>query len=102
MIYKHKGHANRPVQGLVSMAVFFLTILIHAQVIAREPAPVIDGTKVPLSVGDKRSIDERLSRIERRLDSQALIEIMSRIDQLQREMQQLVGDSEVQTLLAVG
>jgi tol-pal system protein YbgF len=58
---------------------------------AREPAPVIDASAQPAS----SDLEARLEKIERRLDNQTMMEMLSRIDQLQQEMQNIVGQMEV-------
>jgi tol-pal system protein YbgF len=58
---------------------------------AREPAPVIDASAQPAS-GD---VATRLEKIERRLDSQSMMEMISRLDQLQQELQNINGQMEV-------
>lgn len=82
---------------LLVLSFLFLQLLVVSNVYARDPAPVIDATSAPLSTSGAKSIEQRLSIIERRLDNQALVELMSRLDGLQREMQKLVGNIEVQT-----
>lgn len=57
---------------------------------AREPAPVFDASAQ--SSGD---IATRLEVIERRLDSGSMMEVLSRLDQLQQEMQNIIGQMEV-------
>ena len=42
------------------------------------------------------STAERLDRLERQLDSRGLIDMLNRLDQLQRDVQQLRGELEVQ------
>ncbi len=58
---------------------------------AREPAPVIDATAQPTS----SDLESRLEKIERRLDNQSMMEMLSRLDQLQQEMQNINGQMEV-------
>ncbi len=43
------------------------------------------------------STKERLDSIERKLDSRGLLELLNRVEQMQRDVQQLRGDIEVQT-----
>lgn len=57
---------------------------------AREPAPVVDATAQTTS-----ELAERLEKIERRLDSQSMMEVLGRLDQLQQEMQNIIGQMEV-------
>ena len=42
-------------------------------------------------------VEQRLERVERLLDSQTLVDMLGRLDQLQREVQQLRGDLEERT-----
>jgi tol-pal system protein YbgF len=70
---------------------FFTSLLSIPQMsYAREPAPVIEGTLT-------LNIEQRLAIIERKLDNQALIELITKLDNMQKEMQSLVGNMEVQT-----
>lgn len=52
-------------------------------------APVVDGTR-----GD---LDARLTRVERLVDSQGLLEILNQVQALQTEVQRLRGEVEVQS-----
>jgi tol-pal system protein YbgF len=49
-----------------------------------------------------QSLDERVTRLERQIDSQALVEMYSRIDNLQQQVQELRGMIEEQTHGAQG
>ena len=49
----------------------------------------------PLLLADAAT-DARLDSIERKLDSRGLLEMLNRVEQLQRDIQQLRGDLEVQ------
>jgi tol-pal system protein YbgF len=42
------------------------------------------------------SVQDRLDALERKVDSRGLIDLLTRVDQLQRDLQQLHGDMEVQ------
>lgn len=46
---------------------------------------------------DDPALVQRVERLERMLDSRSMLEMLNRIDQLQREVQQLRGDLELQT-----
>ena len=48
------------------------------------------------AVSAEPSTDERLRRLEQLLDSQTLVQMLNRLEQLQREVGQLRGDVEVQ------
>lgn len=50
--------------------------------------------QAPVTRGGGTSIDDRLARIERLLDSQGLFDLMNQIDGLQREVQRLRGQLE--------
>jgi tol-pal system protein YbgF len=84
---------NRPagLLGSVAMAVVLSvapTVTTTAQ--AREPAPVVDATQS--ASGD---LEARLEKVERRLDNQSMVEMLTRLDQLQQEMQNVVGQMEL-------
>ncbi|HAJ92598.1 MAG TPA: tol-pal system protein YbgF [Gammaproteobacteria bacterium] len=55
------------------------------------------ATVVPLQTADAASTKERLDSIERKLDSRGLLDMLSRIEQMQRDIQQLRGEIELQT-----
>ena len=64
------------------------------------PANPAAGASMPVEsvpVEIVRSAEERLDRIERLLDSQSLVQMLTRIEQLQQELQQLRGEIELQT-----
>ena len=50
----------------------------------------------PVLLADKAT-DARLDSIERKLDSRGLMDMLNRIEEMQRDIQQLRGDIEVQT-----
>lgn len=50
---------------------------------------------LPLAVSAE-TLEERVARMERQLESQALVEMVTRLDRLQQEVQQLRGQVEVQ------
>ena len=54
------------------------------------------GTATPVLAVDKAT-QERLDRIERKLDSRGLVDMLNRLEALQRDVQQLRGELEVQT-----
>ena len=51
---------------------------------------------LPINHVAAESTAERLDRLERQLDSRGLIDMLNRLDQLQRDVQQLRGELEVQ------
>jgi len=57
---------------------------------ARKPAPVVEATQPASS-----DLEKRLEVVEKRLDSQAMMEVLTRLDKMQQEMQNLVGQMEV-------
>jgi tol-pal system protein YbgF len=60
---------------------------------AAAPAPVYDAVAQSATVSD---LERRVNRIETRLNNQSLANLIQRVDQLQRDMQKLIGDIEVQ------
>lgn len=82
----HSKLVHRPPRGiwLLGAVAAFLSATASAQ------APVSD----PASTA---ALSERLARIERLLDSNALVELLQRVEALQREMQELRGAMELQT-----
>lgn len=93
------SRSKRPVNMVCSfLSLFPLLLLVQLpSAWARDPAPVIDATSAPMTSSASQTIEQRLTIIERKLDNQALVEILKRMDGLQREMQKLVGNMEVQT-----
>ncbi len=56
-----------------------------------KPAPVVDA-----SGGGSTGLEARLVRLERLLDNQTLVELATKLDSLQREVQQMLGQLEEQ------
>lgn len=56
----------------------------------------LGGVSVQTTAAEPESIEARLDRVERLLESQSLVEMMARLDALQREVQQLRGEVEEQ------
>lgn len=54
------------------------------------------------SIGVPLKLEDRVSRLERQMESQTLVDMLSRIDALQQEVQDLRGQLEVQTHKAEG
>jgi len=81
------------------MALVILTApFFFSDVQARKPAPVIEATGEPSSAAPAvGSMEKRLQRLERLLENQTLIELVTRMDSLQSEVQQLLGQMEEQT-----
>ena len=66
--------------------------------VARKPAPVIEASgESAVSTPAVDSLEKRLQRLERLLENQTLIDLMTRIDSLQNEVQQMLGQMEEQT-----
>lgn len=63
---------------------------------AREPAPVIEASGAA-SASKSAALEKRLARLERLLENQTLVDLVTRMDTLQGELQQLVGQMEEQT-----
>lgn len=62
---------------------------------AREaPAPVIEAAGE--SSASAKALEARVKRIERLLENQALVDLMTRMDSLQNEVQQMLGQMEEQ------
>ena len=55
------------------------------------------ATAVSMSSALASSTSDRLDSIERKLDSRGLLDMLNRVEQMQRDIQQLRGDIEVQT-----
>lgn len=78
------------------VAFAFLTLLLTVVLSVpaySAPAPVVDATTQGPAIKD---IQNRLKRVETRLDNQGLVELMTRFDQLRRDMEKIIGDLEVQ------
>jgi tol-pal system protein YbgF len=57
------------------------------------PAPVVDATAQGPAI---KELQNRLKRVETRLDNQGLVDLISRFEQLQSDMERIIGDLEVQ------
>lgn len=69
-----------------------------SNVAARQPAPVIEATGGSgLSGATADSLEKRLERLERLLENQTLVDLATRMDSMQSEIQQLLGQLEEQT-----
>ncbi|VAW91612.1 TPR repeat containing exported protein; Putative periplasmic protein contains a protein prenylyltransferase domain [hydrothermal vent metagenome] len=51
----------------------------------------------PITTKSKMGVDERLQRLERLMNSQGLVDLLLKLESLQKEVQQLRGDVELQT-----
>lgn len=62
-----------------------------------QPAPVIEAATQPGITADKAAqMENRIARLERQVDSQAMLEVMSRIESLREEIQRILGQVEEQ------
>ncbi len=61
------------------------------------PVLVVVATLLPLQPVEAASTRERLDSIERKLDSRGLLDMLNRLEQMQRDIQQLRGEIELQT-----
>ena len=81
----------------VSMALVILAApSFVSTAVARQPAPVIEASG-ELSAARSSDVEKRLARLERLLENQTLIDLVTRMDSLQGEVQQLFGQMEEQT-----
>ena len=81
------SHRERGLAALV--LALFLCAVTPAPAAEKEGAPVEDLTTLQL-----RALEQRLSKVERLVQSQGLLELMDRVDRLQAEQQRLQGEFE--------
>jgi TolA-binding protein len=89
-------HTKRVVHALCVVPAISGAMLLSAtfsMTAAAAPAPVYDAVAQSATVSD---LERRVNRIETRLNNQSLANLIQRVDQLQRDMQKLIGDIEVQ------
>jgi len=80
----------------VSMALVILPApCFVSNAVARQPAPVIEASGEPSA--SQGALEKRLARLERLLENQVLVDLMTRMDSLQHEVQQMLGQMEEQT-----
>jgi tol-pal system protein YbgF len=85
----------RPQASPALTAALIVTLnLLAVSAWAREPAPVVEATG---TLSATKSLESRVTRIERLLENQTLVEMMTRVDGLQQEVNQLLGQLEEQT-----
>jgi len=90
-------YLKRPLIKSASMALVILAApSFVSDAVARQPAPVIEASG-ELATAKSTSLEKRLARLERLLENQTLVDLMTRIDSLQDAVQQLVGQVEEQT-----
>ena len=80
--------------AFVFLTLAVLTLISGIPQIAYAAAPVVDATAQGPAFKD---LQNRVKRIENRLNNQGLVELMGRFEQMQREMQKIIGDLEVQS-----
>ncbi|HEY5601793.1 MAG TPA: tol-pal system protein YbgF [Gammaproteobacteria bacterium] len=85
--YTRPGSNPRPCVALIFSAAIFASV-VHAA-----PAPVIDSVAQSGKVAD---LENRIRRLETSANNQGLVDLMQRFDQMQRDVQRLIGDIEVQ------
>lgn len=91
-ILKHRAGQRNVFAGAVFFtAVSLVAVLWWQPAQARQPAPVVEGGAQPTS----SELDKRLKVIERRLDSQSMMEVLTQLNRIQQEMQTLVGQMEL-------
>lgn len=95
-------------QRIIISCLSCILILVSASSFARDKQPRRFGSHSntdeteqtsasPITAKSKMGVDERLQRLERLMNSQGLVDLLLKLDSLQKEVQQLRGDVEVQT-----
>lgn len=64
---------------------------------ARPAVALLLLVSMPALAVSKAELEARIQQLERKLDSQGLVQLLEQVEALQREVQQLRGDIEVQT-----
>lgn len=77
--------------------VFAFTVVMLVLGLSGLASAVQAAPKSKSSTPPARSLEERVARVERLLDSQGLVEMVVKLDNLQAELQRLRGEIEVQT-----
>ncbi len=77
--------------GIVAL----LLVVSAAPVSAESLAPVVEGTSIQAK--QNSLLESRLSKLERLMENQALMNLTLRLDELENQLQQLQGDIELQT-----
>ncbi len=72
-------------------------ILLNACVAGQVKAPVEEPMPSNVDQRMPSNVDQRLNKVERLLESQGLLDMLSQLESLQKEMQRLRGEIEVQT-----
>lgn len=99
MVYKFRHmnyclHVVRVAFVVLSLPTFFIMTFPLSFSAVAAPAPVVDATAQGPAIKD---IQNRLKRVETRLDNQGLVDLISRFEQLQSDMERIIGDLEVQS-----
>lgn len=96
MLFRRADRATVWVNVAIALTMMFGAVAVFAR---QSPAPVVEGSAQTYSPSSSRtsnlSFEERLRRIERRFENQTVVELLTRMDNLQQEMQRLVGEMEV-------
>lgn len=94
-LFRYSGRIGRRLVGVLVICLAGSLSLVDAR---DEPAPVIEAATQPgLSRAEGREMLERITRLERQLDSQALVDMLNNMDQLRQEIQRLLGQMEEQS-----
>ena len=84
--------------GRVAVA---LPPIVESQPVSPQSSPAVQGPAgagpAPRTTAVPQSLDERVARLERQLDNQALVDMYTRLDNLQQQVQELRGTVEEQT-----
>ncbi len=95
-ILRHMNYCFNLVR--VAFVIFALPALIIATIpletAIAAPAPVVDATAQGPAI---KELQNRIKRVETRLDNQGLVDLISRFEQLQTDMERIIGDLEVQS-----
>jgi len=95
LLYKHHVKCKSTAFHVVltiGLLAFFLLVTATPLFARDNPAPVIEASA---QSGGTQQIEDRLARLERKLDSQTLVELLTRLDQMQNELQRLAGEVEL-------
>ena len=87
------GFSNRLIPGVVITTMLMLPLWGSSAWARDNPAPVVDAS----GGGNNSSLEARLVRVERLLDNQTLVDLATRLDALQHEVQRMLGALEEQT-----
>ncbi len=98
-------------QKIVIGFISCIFILVSTSSFARDKQPrrftshadtdeTVQTSSAPITAQHKMGVDERLQRLERLINSQGLVDLLLKLEALQKEVQQIRGDVEVQTHIA--